>query len=89
MITQTEEQQPIAPEGEIIGAIVSLKSGSPLMTVASVSGDLCKCKWFDNIENKFQRQDFEKHSLVVVWHNQRPIDEMPNVLIQAMNELSS
>ena len=41
-VTPLKEAKPIAP-----GDVVSLKSGSPQMTVRLINGDLVFCSWFD------------------------------------------
>ena len=33
-----------------IGDIVGLNSGGPAMTVMSISGDACKCRWYNGEE---------------------------------------
>lgn len=41
-----------------IGNIVYLKSGSPLMTVQSVSGDKVKCQFWNPYSNSYEEKDF-------------------------------
>lgn len=37
------------------GDTVRLKSGGPLMTIQSWTGNFCNCSWFDGTELKFGR----------------------------------
>lgn len=82
----TQEDESTAPLGNLIGAVVTLKSGSPAMTVSSAESENCICVWFDQISNKFEQKQFSRESLVIVWHNQMPVEKMPNTLIQVMAE---
>jgi uncharacterized protein YodC (DUF2158 family) len=36
-----------------VGDVVILKSGGPLMTIGSISGNECYCIWFTNDERKY------------------------------------
>lgn len=40
-----------------VGDLVKLKSGSPLMTLIKIDGDICSCRWFDCHDNQKSRQE--------------------------------
>lgn len=44
-----------------IGDIVSLKSGSPRMTIDAIGGSRMTCVWF--IDNTYHRQEFDQGTL--------------------------
>lgn len=45
------------------GDTVRMKSGGPLMTVASISGENANCEWFDN-KDQAQFKQFRLSSIV-------------------------
>lgn len=54
-----------APAGPpvVVGSVVQLRSGGPVMTVESISGEMCKCVFYaGNLAHKFEHT----HSVAAV-----------------------
>lgn len=59
-----ETETPAAPF--TAGDIVTLRSGGPMMTVASMLGDLASCVWFSDEEDVFRFDDLPACVLIAV-----------------------
>jgi len=68
-----------APIGKIVGAVCMLKSMSPKMTVASVSGNKCLCRWYHDVRMEFVEKEFERDELVILWHSEQSVDDLINI----------
>lgn len=60
----SETETPAVPFAA--GDVVTLKSGGPMMTVASVLGDLAACVWFSDEEDVFRFDDLPVAVLIAV-----------------------
>lgn len=48
------------------GDVVVLKSGGPMLTVASILGDLASCVWFSDEEDAYRFEDLPTAVLIAV-----------------------
>lgn len=48
------------------GDVVMLKSGGPMLTVASIIGDLASCVWFSDEEDAYRFEELPTVALIAV-----------------------
>lgn len=61
-MSETETPAPTLSAGDV----VILKSGGPMLTVASILGDLASCVWFSDEEDAYRFEDLPTAVLIAV-----------------------
>ncbi|MCE1237718.1 MAG: DUF2158 domain-containing protein [Hyphomicrobiales bacterium] len=57
------------------GDVVMLKSGGPMLTVASIIGDLASCVWFSDEEDAYRFEELPTAVLIAVEFDEEEEEE--------------
>ena len=63
----TNSLPPIEDDELVVGDVVQLRSGGPMMTVVELTSKTCvECAWYVEDKSKYQVEDFIRRTLIRV-----------------------